>query len=138
VTADIADVTARLVLHPAPRTEHQVIAVGVGNQRRPAVLAGLAQVVQPRELAAFALPVADRVLDELERRILAEVANREDGLEDRLKTGVFTLRREPVHLEEPLVRFPLNLDQVRNRNRRLDLREVLAFAVDVLGKAVHR
>ena len=138
VAADVTDVAARLVVDAAAGAEHDVIAVRVGDQRRAAVLARLAQVVQARQLAALALPVADRVLDELERRVLAEIADREHRLEHRLQAGVLALRGQPVHLQEPLVRLPLNLDQVRDRNRGLDLREVLALAVDVLGKAVHR
>src|SRR5690606_17959666 len=73
----------------------------------------------------------------LQRRVLTEVADREHRLEDGLQAGVLALGGQPVHLQEPLVRLPLNLDQVRNRNRGLDFREVLALAVDVLGKAVH-
>src|SRR4029079_12186379 len=102
-----------------------------------AVAAGLAEVVQPLELAALALPVADRVLDELERRVLAEVADREDRLEYRLETRVLTLARQTVHLQETLVGLLLDLDQVRDRDGRLDFRKVDALAVDVLGKAVH-
>src|SRR5262249_40141510 len=101
--------------------EDLVVAVGIGDQRGAAVDARLAQVVQAGQLAALALPVADRILDELERRVLPEVANREDGLEDRLQAGVLALRGEPVHLQEPLIRLPLDLDEVRNGNRRLDL-----------------
>src|SRR5919201_1566171 len=94
--------------------------------------------MQAGELAALALPVADRILDELERRVLAEIADRKDGLEDGLQARILPFGRETVHLQEPLVRLPLDLDEVRDGNRRLDFREVLAFAVDVLRKAVHR
>src|SRR5262249_46653794 len=99
--------------------------------------ARLAEVVQPLQLAALALPVADRVLDELERRVLAEVADREHRLEDRLETRVLALARQTVHLQETLVGFLLELDQVRNRYGGLDFRKVDALAVDVLGKTVH-
>jgi hypothetical protein len=58
-------------------------------------------------------------------------------LEHRLQPLVLAFRGHPVHLQEALVRTALDLDQVRDRNRGLDLREFLAFAVDVLGKAVH-
>ena len=44
---------------------------------------------------------------------------------------------EPVHLQEAFVALLLNFDQVRDRNRRLDLREIDALAVDVLRQAVH-
>ena len=110
---------------------------GIGDEGGPAVGARLAQVVQPDELAALALPVPDRVLDELERGVLPEVGDREDRLEHRLQAGVFALGRQAVHLEKALVRVLLDLDQVRDRNRRLDLREVDALSVNVLGKAVH-
>ena len=137
VAADVADVAARLVRLAAARAEHLAIAVGIGDQRRAAVAARLAQVVQPLQLAALALPVADRILDELERRVLAEVADREDRLEHRLQTRVLALARQTVHLQEALVGLLLDLDQVRDRNGRLDFREIDALAVDVLGKAVH-
>src|SRR5205085_11459867 len=69
--------------------------------------------------------------------VLAEVANREDRLEHRLETRVLALARQTVHLQKALVRLLLDLDQVRDRNGRLDFRKVDALAVDVLGKAVH-
>src|SRR4030095_4734547 len=50
VAADVADVAARLVLDAAARAEHDVIAERIGDERRAAVLAGLAQVMQAREL----------------------------------------------------------------------------------------
>ena len=104
----------------------------------PHVSARLAQVVQALQLAALALPVADRVLDELERRVLAEVADREDRLEHRLQALVLAFGGQAVHLQKALVALPLDLDQVRDLDRRPDFRKVLALAVDVLGKAVHR
>src|SRR5262249_42713736 len=84
VAAEVADVAARLVRLAAARAQHLAVAVGVGNQGRAAVAARLAQVMEPLQLAALALPVADRIFDELERRVLAEVADREDRLEHRL------------------------------------------------------
>jgi hypothetical protein len=94
-------------------------------------------VVQAGQLAALALPVPDRILDELQRGVLPEVRDREDRLEHRLETRVFALARQTIHLQKALVGFFLDLNQVRNRNGRFDLREVDALAVDVLGKAVH-
>jgi hypothetical protein len=137
VAADVADVAAGLVGLAAARAEHLVLAVRIGDERVAAADARLAQVVQARQPAALALPVPDRVLDELERRVLAEVADREDRLEHRLQPGVLALGGQPVHLQEALVRLLLDLDQVRDRDRGLDLGEVDALAVDVLGKAVH-
>ena len=121
----------------AARAQHFPVAIRIGDQRRAAVAARLAQVLQALELAALALPVADRVLDELERRVLPEVADREDRLEHGLQTGVLALGGQPVHLQEAFVGLLLDLDQVRDRNRRLDLRKIDALAVDVLRQAVH-
>src|SRR5207249_5084242 len=137
VAADVADVAAGLVRLAAARAQHFAVAVRIRDERRAALAARLAQMVQPLQLAALALPVADRILDELERRVLAEVADREDRLEHRLETRVLALARQTVHLQEALVGLLLDLDQVRDRNGRLDFREVDALAVDVLGKAVH-
>src|SRR6185369_2496029 len=137
VAADVTDVAARLVALAAARTQDLAVAVGVGNQGRAARAARFAQVMQPLQLAALALPVADGVLDELEGRVLAEVADRKDRLEHRLETRVLALARQTVHLQETLVGLFLDLDQVRDRNGRFDLREIDALTVDVLGKAVH-
>src|SRR5206468_1009267 len=135
--ADIADIAPRLVRFAAARAQHLAIAKRIGNERGAAGAARLAQMMQPLQLAALALPVADRILDELERRVLAEVADREDRLEHRLETRVLALARQTVHLQEALVGFLLDLDQVRNRNGRLDFRKVDALAVDVLWKTIH-
>ena len=85
VAADIADVALDDVRAAAARAEHFAVAVRIGNQHVAAAGARLAQVVQPLQLAALALPVADGVLDELERRVLAEIADRKDRLEHRLQ-----------------------------------------------------
>src|SRR5207248_2029608 len=111
--------------------------VRIRDHRRAAVAARLAQMMQSLQLAALALPVADRVLDELERRVLAEVADGKHRFEHRLQTRVLALARQTVHLQEAFVGLLLDLDQVRDRNGRLDFRKVDALAVDVLGQAVH-
>ena len=137
IAADVAHVAFDDVRAAAARAQHFAIAVRIGDQHVAASGARLPQVVQSLQLAALALPVADGVLDELERRVLAEIADRKHRLEHRLQPGVFTLGRQTVHLQKTLVGFFLNLDQVRNRNRGLDFRKVDTLAVDVLGKAVH-
>src|SRR5262249_6048702 len=137
VPADVADVAAGLVGLAAARTQHFPIAVRVGDEGGAALAAGLAEMLEALELAALALPVPDRILDELERRVLAEVADREDRLEHRLETRVLALARQTVHLQEAFVRLLLDLDQVRNRNGRLDFRKIDALAVNVLWQAVH-
>src|SRR6185312_6990104 len=137
VAADVADVAAGLVRLAAARAEYFPVAVRIGDERVAALAARLAQVLQPLELAALAFPVADRILDELERAVLPEVRNREHRLEHRLQAGVLALGRQTVHLQEALVGLLLDLDQVRDRNGRLDFRKIDALSINVLGKAVH-
>ncbi len=137
VAADVADVTPRDIGATALGTEHLVRPVRGGHQLGPAARARHPQVLQARQPPALALPVADRILDELERRVLAEIADRKDRLEHRLQARVLALGRQPVHLQKAFVRLPLNLDEIGNRYGRADLRKIDAFAVDVLGQGVH-
>src|SRR5262249_12552127 len=65
VAADVADVAARLIGLAAARAQHLAVAVRIGDQSRAAVAARLAQVMEALQLAALALPVADRIFDEL-------------------------------------------------------------------------
>ena len=80
--------------------------------------------MQPLQVAALALPVADRIIDELQLADAAKIRDRKDGVENGLQTDVFALVGQQVHLQEPLVRLLLNLDQVRNRNRGLDFGKI--------------
>src|SRR5439155_2374909 len=137
VAADVAHVTAGLIGLAAAWAEHFPIPIRVGDERRAAVAARLSQVVQAGQFAALALPVADGILDELQRGVLPEVADRKDRLEYRLKPRVLALARQTVHLQKALVGFLLDFDDVGNRDRRSDFRKVDALAVDVLWKAVH-
>ena len=51
------------------------------------------------------------------------------------KPAVFALARQQIHLQEALIRLPLDFDQVRNLNRALDFREIqpLAFPDVLIG-----
>ncbi len=90
--------------------------------------AGDPEMLQPFQLAALAFPVADGVLDELQRAGLAEIADRKDRLEDGLQSGVVPILRRGIDLQEALVRALLDLDEVRDRNRRVNLGKVDALA----------
>jgi hypothetical protein len=119
------------VRHPALEA---LVDVVLEVERHPApadLVDQAARLVTPPAL----VPVADRVLDELQRGVLAEIRDREDRLEDGLQTDVVTLGRQGVHLQEPIVGLLLDLDQVGNRNRGPNLGKVDALAVDVLGQA---
>ena len=82
---------------------------------------GRPSLSRPDQAAALAFPVADRVLDELQRAVLPQVGDREDALEHRLQPGVLAVRREHAHLQEALVGVLLDLDEVRDRDRGVDL-----------------
>ena len=87
-------------------------------------------MVQPLQVAALALPVADGVVHEIQLRQPAEILNRKYRAEHRLQAGVFALGRQQIHLQKALVGHSLNLDQVRDLNRALDFGEIqpLAFS----------
>src|SRR5262249_5928181 len=84
-----------------------------------------------------ALPVADRVLDELERAVLAEVGDGKDALEHRLQPRVLPVGGQDAHLQEALVGVLLDLDEVRDGDGRVDLREIHPVPVNVLGSRIH-
>ena len=101
---------------------------GIGDYGRAAVLTSGAQVMQSLEVTAFALPVPDRIVDELQLCDAPEIGDREHRLEYRLQTRIVALTRQTVHLQETLVGTLLHFDQIRNLNRRRDLREVESLA----------
>ena len=78
-------------------------------------------MMQAFQIPAFALPVADGIADEFERRYAAEIRYRKDGIEYGLKPGIFAFLRKHVHLEEPLVGILLNLNEIWDLDRRADL-----------------
>ena len=84
-------------------------------------------MLEPLEVAALALPVSDLILDIFERCRLAKIRDREDRRENGLKSDVVALFRDQVHLQEPVVRFALDLDQVRDLRRGVDLRKIHTF-----------
>ena len=83
--------------------------------------------MQAAQMAALALPVADRVVDEIQLRQSAKILDRENGREHGLQARVFPLARQQIHLQEALVGLLLDVNQVRNLDRRLDFGEVQAF-----------
>ena len=103
VTALGTEVRGVLVVRTAKFAEHIARVEGVGDDHVAAGDTGGAQVVQALEVAALALPVADRVIDELELGDVAEVRDGKDRSEDRLQAVVFALLRELIHLQEALI-----------------------------------
>ena len=80
------------------------------------------------------LRLLEHVADELERRGVVEVLDREDRLEHGLQARVLALLRLDLRLQEALEGLLLDLDQVRDLEDRGDLREVLADTRSVLGE----
>src|SRR6185295_4853560 len=97
---------------------------GVGRDSRAAGFTSAAQVMEAFQVSALALPVADRIADEFKCRYAAEIGDRKDGIEYRLKAGVFAFLRKHVHLEEPLVGILLDLDEIRDLDCGPDLRKI--------------
>jgi hypothetical protein len=98
--------------------------IRIGDNRSAAIATGGAQVMQALEVAALALPVADRVVHELELRHFAEILDRKHGREHRLKAAVLALARQQIHLQEPLIGLHLDFNQIGNLDRALDFREI--------------
>src|SRR5207249_523503 len=71
---------------------------------------------------------ADGVIDELELAQAAEIGYGEDAFENALQTRVVALLRQQFHLQEALIGFLLNLDQIGDRDRSLDLRKIVSLA----------
>src|SRR5579871_3457526 len=85
--------------------------------------------MQALEVAALALPVADRVVHEIQLREPAEILNRKHRREYRLQAAVLALGREQIHLQKPLIGVLLNLDQVRNLDRAADFGKIQPLAL---------
>ena len=100
VAALLAERGRVLVERAALGAEHVAGLVGIGDHRRAAIAAGGAQVVQPLQVAALALPVPDRVVHEIELREAAEILNRKYRGEHRLQAAIFALGRQQIHLQE--------------------------------------
>src|SRR6185503_2973526 len=77
-------------------------------------------------LVDVVLRLLEVVRNELERAGLAEVLDREDALEDTLDADVLALVDRDVDLEELVVATLLDVDQVRDVDDLLELREALA------------
>src|SRR5260370_15248445 len=92
------------------------------------IATGRTQVMQPFEVAALALPVSDRVVNKLELAQSPEIGDREDRIEHALQSGIFPLVRKKIHLQKPFVRFLLDFDQIGDRYRGLDSREIHSLA----------
>ena len=114
VAALVAEVGRVLVVGAALLAKHVAGHEGIGDHHGAAMHARRAQVVQPLQVAALALPVADGEVDEVQLRDAAEVGDRENRHKHRLQAVVVPLVGQLVHLQEPLVAAALHFNQVGN------------------------
>ena len=135
IAALVAEGRRVLVERAALVADHVAGLIRIGDHRRAAIAAGGAQVVQALQVAALALPVADRVVDEFQLRHFAEILDRKHRREHRLKSAVIALARQQIHLQKALIRLHLDFNQVGNLNRALDFREIqtLTFPDMLIG-----
>ena len=84
--------------------------------------------MQALQVAALALPVADRVVHEFQLRHLAEVPDGKHGSEYRLKPAVIALAGQKVHLQKALIRLHLDFNQVRDLDGSLNFRKIQSLA----------
>src|SRR5262249_15751085 len=88
---------------------------------RSAILTICAEMLEALEVSALTLPVSDLVFDKLQCGSLPKVRNRKYGPEDGLLSDRIAFLRDTVHLKKPVVRFALELDEVRDLGRCIDL-----------------
>ena len=91
VSALSAEVRRVLVVGSAEITKHFARVERVCYDHVAAACTGRAEMVEALQVAAFALPVANREIDELELRDIAEVGDGEHGGENGLETVVLAL-----------------------------------------------
>src|SRR6185312_5048247 len=130
IAAAVAEGNNILVERAAAMAKHIAGMERIGADFRSAVriTANRSKVMQPLEVAAFALPIADRIINEFQLAQAAEIGNRENGTENALQSRVFAFFGQKVHLQEALIRTPLHFDEIRDRNRGLNLRKINSLA----------
>src|ERR1051325_9192313 len=94
--AGVAQHGGNRIARAALRTGLLFGGVRVYSEDRAARTAIGSQVIEPFELPALALPVSDRVFDELELRSLSKICNRKYRAEHRLETCVLRPKERRV------------------------------------------
>src|ERR1700693_2134076 len=77
VAALVAEIRRIRVIRSALVAKHIARMKRVSNDRRSAILASGSQVMQSLEVAAFAFPIANSVVHELQLRDISKIADRE-------------------------------------------------------------
>ena len=139
IAAAVAEGDDILVERSAAVAQHvaDMERIGFDGGAAARIAAGGTQVMQPLQVAALALPVSDRVIDELQLAQPAEIGDRKHGIEHALQAGIFPLAGKQVHLQKPLIRFLLNFDQIGDRDRSLDSGEIHSLARNDVCQIFH-
>ena len=109
----------------------------IGNDRGSAIPAGSAKVMETLEVSALTLPVANGVVNEFKLGYVAEVRNREHGLEDGLKSAVVALAGQLVHLQKAVIGALLHFDQIWNLDRCWNFAEIKTSATGTVVSIRH-
>jgi hypothetical protein len=80
------------------------------------------------QVSAFALPVPYGITDEFESRDTAKIRDREHGIKNGLQAGIVAFFRKHVHLEEPLVRILLHLNEIRDLDCRSNFGKIRSLS----------
>ena len=105
--------------------------IGAVDDRFAAFGAVGAEVIQPFQVAAFALPVPDGVFDELQGGSAAKIVDGKNRVENGLQSHIFPFRWRNIHLQKAMVRFSLNFDQIRNGNAGMDFGKIHAIPIHI-------
>ena len=88
--------------------------------------------MQPFQVAALALPVANREVHKLKLRDVAKVGDGKHGLKHGLQSAVFAFARQFIHLQKAVIGALLNLDEVRDLDGCGNLGKIETLAMDIV------
>ena len=102
IAAAVAEGDDVLVERSAAMAQHiaHMERIGFDGGAATGIAAGGAQVMQPLQVAALALPVSDRVIDKLELAQTPEIRDRKYGVENALQDRCLRARRAAGPFEE--------------------------------------
>jgi len=126
-TAVVAEIWPYGIERAAIVTENLCRVERVNLDLGTAVLTICTQVLEALEVAAFALPVADLVLNKFQRCCLTKVGNRKDRSKYRLQAGLVALFGDQVHLKKAVIRLSLDLNKIWDLCGSVDLGKIHAL-----------
>src|SRR5262249_39129251 len=128
IAALVAEIRSVGVVGTALGAEYFARMKWISDDGIAAIAAGGAQVVQPFQVSALALPVADGIVHKRQLGNIAKISDGKNGLKNRLQTAVVTLTRQLVHLQKTIIRTLLHFNQVRDLEGRRNFRKIETIA----------